>query len=96
MLALLLASVGIYTIVSLTVAGRRSEIGLRMALGAARGRVVRLVTARVLGTVLIGMLVGGVLAALAAPHVAGAAFGAESATRWRSPWRPLFSRSRSR
>jgi ABC-type antimicrobial peptide transport system permease subunit len=50
LLALTLASIGIYTIVSLTVAGRRSEIGLRIALGAERGRVIRFVTGRVATT----------------------------------------------
>lgn len=71
LLALTLASIGIYTIVSLTVAGRRSEIGLRIALGAERGRVIRLVTGRVLATVAVGFVLGGLAVAFVAP-VAGA------------------------
>jgi predicted permease len=59
MLALLLASVGIYTIVSFAVAGRLPEIGIRVALGAARTRVVRLVVGEVAGTVAVGLALGG-------------------------------------
>ncbi len=75
-LALLLASIGMYTIVSLTVAGRRTEIGLRMALGAARGRLIRLVTARALATVVAGVALGGALVAWVAPLVEGVDPGA--------------------
>jgi predicted permease len=57
-LALLLASVGIYTIVSFTVAGRIGEIGIRLALGAASGRVVRMVVAEVALVVGVGLALG--------------------------------------
>jgi len=56
-LALLLASVGIYGVMGFTVAQREHELGLRMALGASRGRVVKLVLkeAMVLASVGLGL-----------------------------------------
>jgi putative ABC transport system permease protein len=65
--ALVLAAVGIYSVVSLTVSERTQEIGLRVALGADRGRVRRLVVRQALLPVGIGAVVG----ALAALAVAG-------------------------
>ena len=77
LLALILASIGIYTIVSLTVAGRRSEIGLRIALGAESGRVIRLVTGRVLATVAAGFALGGLAVAVVAPRAGAFTLGVE-------------------
>lgn len=56
--ALILAAVGIYAVVSFTVSERTQEIGLRVALGADRGRVRRLVVRQALLPVLIGAGVG--------------------------------------
>jgi predicted permease len=61
-LALLLASVGIYGVTSYGVAQRHREIGLRMALGADRGRVLRMLLRSGLATIAIGLGVGLVLA----------------------------------
>jgi ABC-type antimicrobial peptide transport system permease subunit len=57
-LALILASVGLYGITAYTVARRTSEIGLRMALGANRGNVVALVLRGALLQIAIGLAIG--------------------------------------
>jgi putative ABC transport system permease protein len=67
-LALLLAVVGLYGTMAYSVARRRGEIGIRLALGAARTRVVRLVLGEAGQLVAAGLLLG--------------AAGALVATRW--------------
>jgi predicted permease len=57
-IALLLAAVGLYGVTAYTVAQRTSEIGLRMALGADRPSVVRLVLRGAFVRVLAGLLLG--------------------------------------
>ena len=56
--ALLLASIGIYGVVSYTVTQRTHEIGIRMALGASTGQVQRQVMTRTFALVTSGILVG--------------------------------------
>ena len=57
-LALVLASVGLYGITSYAVARRTGEIGLRMALGADRGNVLRLIMRGAFGQVALGLAIG--------------------------------------
>jgi len=67
-LALTLASVGLYGVISFFVARRTSEIGIRMAMGASRSNVVALVLRGALWPFLIGIVLG-VPAALYASHL---------------------------
>src|ERR1019366_6831151 len=71
-LALSLAAIGIFGATAFAVGQRRREIGVRMAIGASRGDVVRLITGQSLRPIVIG-LAAGVLAALAATPVIGRA-----------------------
>jgi predicted permease len=67
-LALILASVGLYGVMSYFVARRTSEIGIRMALGASRSGVVAMVLRSALGQLVVGLAIG-VPAALLAGHL---------------------------
>lgn len=57
-LALVIASVGVYGVLAYIVEGRKREIGIRIALGAQPGKVVELITIRVASIAIVGVLAG--------------------------------------
>ena len=58
LLSLILASIGLYGVTAYNAGQRTGEIGVRMALGADRGQVVRLVLRGAVGLVAVGLLIG--------------------------------------
>ncbi len=74
-LALILASLGLYSLMSYQVRQRRHEIGVRMALGASRGGVVRMTIRRASWLAVIGVAIGLVPAFLLAGVIRGIMFG---------------------
>ena len=78
-LALMLASIGIYGVASYVVGQRTQEIGVRMAMGAQRREVLRLVLAQGAAMAALGAAVG-LLAALALTRLMGTMLFAVSAT----------------
>ena len=77
-LGLLLASLGIYGVIAYGVTRQTQEIGIRMALGASRGRVQRSVLGKTLSMVLIGVGVGTVASLAVARLIASLLFGTEA------------------
>jgi putative ABC transport system permease protein len=76
-LALLLSALGLYGVTAHAVNRRRSEIALRMALGASRARVVRVVMRRVAVLAAIGIACGAVLSMWAVQFVDTLVWGLE-------------------
>ena len=80
--ALLLAAIGIYGVVSYSVARRTSEIGVRMALGATSGRIRASVVGDTLRLALTGAVVGIVAAFLVSSVLSSLLFGVSPADPW--------------
>src|SRR5215472_11149213 len=78
-LGLLLATLGIYGVISYSVTRQRPEIGVRMALGATAGRVQRQVLANTLRLALAGIVIGTLIACIVARAIASLLFAT-------SPW----------
>ena len=78
LLGLMLAGIGMYGVLSYSVAQRTREIGLRIAVGATRWDVVRLVAHQTALPVLSGVIGGGALAFAAARGLRGLLFGISS------------------
>jgi putative ABC transport system permease protein len=76
-LALLLAGLGLYGVTSYAVSRQRTEIGIRMALGAAPGSVVRLVLSRVAMLVAVGVMAGAGVSLWASQFVSTLLYGIE-------------------
>jgi predicted lysophospholipase L1 biosynthesis ABC-type transport system permease subunit len=75
LVALLLASVGLYGVTSYAVARRSGEIGIRMALGASRARVAGLVLQGTFLQVGIGLSIGTPVAIISARYLASQLYG---------------------
>ena len=88
-LALLLAGLGLYGVTSYAVSRRRTEIGIRLALGAAPSGVVRMVLGRVGLLVGAGMIVGSAISVWASKFVATLLYGLQP----RDPVTLLFAAS---
>jgi len=73
--ALLLAAVGLYGVTAYSVAQKTNEIGIRMALGADRANVVRLVLAGAFTRVVIGLILGLPLAVAAGKLISAQLYG---------------------
>jgi predicted permease len=73
-LSLLLAAIGLYSVVAFTVAQRLHEFGVRVALGATGGQLVRHTVLRGLMPIIVGLSVGVVVALVAARFVEGLLF----------------------
>ena len=77
-LALLLGVVGLYGVVAYSVSQRTREIGVRMALGAQRGSVYRLILKEAAWLIAAGVVIGLVCAVAAATLIRGLLFGVRS------------------
>lgn len=74
-LAVLLATIGLYGVISYTVARRTNEIGIRLAMGAQRGNVIGMIMREAGVLFAVGITVGGALALLAAHTAASLLYG---------------------
>ena len=78
-LAVLLAAIGLYGVIAFAVSRRTREIGIRQAIGARPGELLAMVMRQGGALVVIGLVVGFVMAAVATRVVAGALYGVSAA-----------------
>jgi putative ABC transport system permease protein len=81
-LALLLATVGLYGVMSYNVVRRRNEIGIRMALGAQQSRILRMALGEVAILIGVGLAIGLAVAAVTTRFVASFLYGVDSNDPW--------------
>ncbi len=77
--ALLLAAIGIYGVLSLAVAQRRRELGIRMALGAEQGGVMAMILGQAMSLAAVGGLIGAVGALIAGRALGSLLYGVTAA-----------------
>ncbi len=80
-LGLLLAALGIYGVISYSVARKTQEIGVRMAIGASAGRIAREILVKTLRLVVVGIVLGTMVSLALARLIASMLFAT-------SPWDP--------
>jgi putative ABC transport system permease protein len=81
-LAVLIAVIGLYGVMSYIVLRRRMEIGIRMALGADRSTVIRMVVRDAARLLAVGLTIGVILSVLGARGVSALLYGLQ-------PWDPI-------
>jgi hypothetical protein len=74
-LALFLSALGLYGLLSSSVVQRTGEIGVRIALGAQRGRVLRMILSEAMGLLGVGVLLGGIALVFAIRFIQNMLFG---------------------
>ena len=82
LLALVLTFVGLYGLVASGVAERLHELGIRLALGASRGRALRDLAGQGVALAVLGIAAGAVLAALSVPALRGVVWGVPLFDPW--------------
>ncbi len=78
LVALVVAVLGVYSVVAYAVSERTHEIGIRLALGADRGRVVRMIVGQGMVAVVAGIAVGVFAALMATRLIAGLLYGVDA------------------
>jgi ABC-type antimicrobial peptide transport system permease subunit len=78
-LAALLATVGIYGIISYMAVRRKNEIGIRMAMGASKSNILAMILREGLGLIAIGLASGTILAVIGGRAAATMLFGVKPA-----------------
>ena len=74
-MALLLASTGLYGVLSYGVARRTNEIGIRMALGAGKGRVIQMILRETAVMIVVGVVAGMIFTAIGVQLIKSTLFG---------------------